>query len=151
MKRTIIASIIGALISCTSTDQFTPQEMEGIILEHHKLFESSIPIKNLPLIMSNYDDEAIHMPIQNKILKGKREIAEAWKKTFSYNVIAFDMEIVDVSGSNDWIYEVGITSSTFDFEGKELNKQFKYLNIWKRQMDDSFKIYRGIYNELITN
>ena len=97
--------------------------------------------------MTLYEDEAIYLPFQHVILKGKPEISKAWQRTFTYPVVSFDQEVFSVTANGNLIHEVGRTHSVFDFEGKQVPGEFKYINVWRRQSDGTYKIFLATYNQ----
>lgn len=127
----------------------TQSEMRSIIEKKHVVYEKAVPEKDLESIMTLYEEGAIHLPFQHIILIGKEEVKKAWQRTFTYPVVSFDLELVDVSGDGEFIHEVGRTHSIFDMNGQRVPGEFKYLNVWRRQANGDFKMYRSIYNQWV--
>lgn len=147
-KIALIGIICFTAMACEGPPQdLTDEQAMGTILEIHKIYEKAVPEKNLNVIMPLYEDEAIYLPFQHVILKGKEQISKAWERTFTYPVVSFDLEIVSVTTNGDLIFEVGRTHSIFDFDGNQVPGEFKYLNVWRRQPNGEYKIYMATYNQ----
>lgn len=48
--------------------------------------------------------------------------------------------------AGDWAWARGTIASDVVVKGSDVHHEVKYVNIYKRQADGSWKIYRAIYN-----
>ncbi len=150
IKRTMALLMTGLVLhACrTSTSVLDITAAKVLVESLQRDYERAVPAKNIETIMSMYEEDAIYMPVQNKILKGKQAIRTGWNRTLAMNILRFELETVEVSGTEELISEVGKTTARIDFNGDTITANFKYLNLWRKQRDGTYKIHRAIYNQL---
>lgn len=100
-------------------------------------------------VAAHYTDDAVLLPPGGETVTGRKAIAEyfghfpkleklQWKRT-------------EVVGNSDLAYAMG--SFSFEMTGpnatKPLVERGKYIEIWRRQADGSWKITRDIWNSSI--
>ena len=96
-----------------------------------------------------YTSDAIAFPPDSDMVHGNEAIGEFWKATRDSGVQTAALTTVDVGRSGDVAYEVGKVSLTIQPAGKELTTAVaKYVVVWKRQADGSWKIHRDIWNSV---
>ena len=96
-----------------------------------------------------YTPDAIAFPPDSDMVHGNEAIGEFWKATRDSGVQTAALTTVDVSRSGDVAYEVGKVSLTIQPAGKELTTAVaKYVVVWKRQADGSWKLHRDIWNSV---
>ena len=83
------------------------------------------------------------------MVKGSHAIAELWRETMGTGVKKVDLVTLDVGVGGDVAHETGTVVLTIVPEGKgAITAKAKYLVVWKRQSDGSWKIHRDIWNDL---
>ncbi len=98
--------------------------------------------------VANYADDAISMPPNNEPLKGKEAI-KAWTVEMSKmaKMTAVNFGTVEVDASGNIAYEVGTYDMTMEMPGMgEMRDKGKYMSIWKKQSDGSWKVHADIWN-----
>jgi uncharacterized protein (TIGR02246 family) len=96
-----------------------------------------------------YTSDAIAFPPDSDMIDGNEAIGEFWKTTRDSGVQSAALTTVDVGRSGDVAYEVGKVSLTIEGAGKERTTAMaKYVVVWKRQSDGSWKLHRDIWNSL---
>jgi uncharacterized protein (TIGR02246 family) len=96
-----------------------------------------------------YTSDAIVFPPDSEMIRGNEAIGEFWKATRESGVRGAALTTVEVSRSGDFAYEVGKVSLTIQPAGKEPTTAVaKYVVVWKRQADASWKLHRDIWNSL---
>lgn len=96
----------------------------------------------------NYADNATSMPPNSAALKGKEAI-KAWTAEMSKmgKMTAVKFGTVDVDASGNLAYEVGTYDMTMEMSGMgEMKDKGKYMAIWKKQADGSWKVHADIWN-----
>lgn len=92
-----------------------------------------------------YTSDALFQTPNATILTGSAEII-AWMKAFPplTNVVFTDVE---VEGAGDLAWTRGTYVLTINPPGAApINDAGKYLNVWKKQADGSWRVYRDSYN-----
>ena len=96
-----------------------------------------------------YTSDAIAFPPDGDMVHGNEAIGEFWKATRDSGVQTAALTTIDVGRSGDVAYEVGKVSLTIQPAGKELTTAVaKYVVVWKRQADGSWKLHRDIWNSV---
>jgi uncharacterized protein (TIGR02246 family) len=91
-----------------------------------------------------YTEDAEWLVPEAPPIKGRAAIAQVWKQIVGNGGNTLRIEVREVSESGEWAYEVGGFTATSP-DGGVLNAG-KYIVIWRRQADGSWKTYRDIFN-----
>lgn len=81
---------------------------------------------------------------QGRNIHGRAAIDKYWLAI--KNPRAWKLEIVEVGGTKDAIWEIGKSMLTEEVDGKESTYVGDFVVIWKRQKDGSYRIHADIYN-----
>jgi uncharacterized protein (TIGR02246 family) len=108
-------------------------------------FEQAVQSGDSAAIVANYADDAMMMMGGAAAWRGRSEIAANAPKAFQSATVKLTTGSVDVGG--DYAIETG----TYDLTatppgGKPVTDKGKYITVWKKQPDGSWKIYRDIAN-----
>ena len=105
--------------------------------------------KDLDKATSYYADEAVFFVENGAMVKGKDAIKMAWKPELATPGpgMTFDTTYVEVARSGDLAYEYGTYDEKTDVKkGKVKDEKGKYVVVWKKQPDGSWKAVADIYN-----
>ena len=98
--------------------------------------------------LANYADDAVVMMANQKAWRGRAEISSGiggLMAVMTIKDVAFDTKDVMVDG--DLAVETGEFKMTLQPKGgPEIKDEGKYLTVWKKQADGSWKIVRDINN-----
>lgn len=101
-------------------------------------------------IANFYTDDAISLPNYAPMWKGKDAILEGNKKDFASGIKYSDFKAntTDVFGSGDIAYEMGTFEVSFKAPNMSTAMQDhgKYLNVWQKQSDGSWKLKADTWN-----
>ena len=99
-------------------------------------------------LLANYDADATVMMSNQPAWRGKSEIASSGTgmlKVVKFSDVKFTTSTVDVAG--DYAIETGGYEMTVAETGKKpVPDKGKYVTVWKKQADGTWKIYRDISN-----
>lgn len=94
------------------------------------------------------DDATIYFPHyqskQGRKIHGRAAIDKYWLAIEKPK--AWKLEIVEVGGTKDAIWEIGKSTLTEEFDGKDSTYVGDFVVIWKRQTDGTYRIHTDIYN-----
>src|SRR5690606_7733813 len=99
--------------------------------------------------LAMYTDDAISLPSYQPMLKGKTAIMENHKKDQQSGFEMNDMKLttMDVWSSGDMAYEIGTYTIDFSMPGMEdMKDNGKYLTVWQKQSDGSWKVKADTWN-----
>ncbi len=105
--------------------------------------------KDLERNLSFYTDDASVFPPQAPIATGKEAIRAFLSQGFANPGFAINWQPtkVEVSRAGDLAYTQGTYEFTLnDPKGKPVTERGKYVNVWKKQPDGSWKMVADIWN-----
>lgn len=112
-------------------------------------FEASLNAGDMEKLVSlNYAEEAVSFPFDQPMLRGKTEILswfkkEAEPKTFQLDYVAED---VHVEGGLAYMYGTASGTVTPKATGEPMGVKAKWLAVYKRQVDGSWKVIADSYH-----
>ena len=96
-----------------------------------------------------YTSDAIVFPPDSEMVRGTEAIENFWSATIKSGAQSATLATSDVERSGDMACEVGNVSLKIQAPEKEpMTVTEKYVVVWKRQTDGSWKLHRDIWNSL---
>jgi len=112
-------------------------------------WSKAVGAKDLEKTVSYYTDDALVMAPNIPVLKGKEQASGMWKAMFSVPGFGggWTATKVEVARSGDlgWVTGTYELSET-DANGKPMIDRGKYLEVWKKQADGSWKCVADMFN-----
>ena len=100
-------------------------------------------------IAAFYTDDAVVMPPNSQMIKGRKAIEEFWKGAMGMGVRSIQLDTLDVQSGTDLAYEIGNATMIIQPQGgKAATDTVKYVVVWKRQPDGSWKLAADIWNSM---
>jgi len=99
--------------------------------------------KDLDKTISFYADDAIVLSPKMPLVQGKDNIRKGWAQMFAIPGpgLTFTTGEVEVARSGDFAWEHGAYDfATTDKKGKTTTERGKYITVWKKQADGSWKV-----------
>ena len=144
----IVASSSTAYAGSQGDDQ-SVREAQAAIEAANARFSEAFARGDAKALAAMYTSDAIAFPPDSEMIRGNEAIGNFWKTTRDTGVQSATLTTVDVGRSGDVAYEVGKVSLTIQPVGKEATTAAdKYVVVWKRQSDGSWKLHRDIWNGL---
>ena len=98
-------------------------------------------------LAATYADDAIMMDPNQASVEGKQAIRAAYEARFKESAFKAAVTPLETQVAGDWAYDRGnLTATVTPKSGKPMEESGKYLFIFKRQPDGSWKVYRDISN-----
>lgn len=103
--------------------------------------------KDLEKTVSYYTDDALILPPNIPTIQGKQGARTMWQGMFSVPGFGGGWKAtkVEVSGDLGWVTGTYELSET-DASGRPMVDKGKYLEVWKRQADGSWKCVADMFN-----
>ncbi|HLF20625.1 MAG TPA: DUF4440 domain-containing protein [Bacteroidota bacterium] len=149
MRKTMIPAVVSLLLVSCGQQQPDMEAMRKMVDEYNAASIEAMTSGNMDKVMSYYADDAISMPPNGPMLKGKEAIqkhnAEMMKSGMKLSNVKFTTVEVDAGGKVS--YEVGSYEMDISIPilGSMKDKG-KYVAIWKQQADDSWKVHAEMWN-----
>ena len=153
----IRTSVFCVLIAAISSSAFAGSEGkdEGVrearlaIEAANAKFSQAFARGDAKALAAMYTSDAIAFPPDSEMIRGNEAIGVFWKATRDGGVQSATLTTDDVGRSGDIAYEVGKVSLTIRPVGNgPTTAVAKYVVVWKRQPDGSWKLHRDIWNSL---
>jgi uncharacterized protein (TIGR02246 family) len=133
--------------SCRELARYLPNAVQAIDHANAK-FTDAITRGDSAGLVANYADDAVVMNSGEPAWCGRGEIGAGfakWIQSAKFSDIKDSTASVDVAG--DYAIETGHFEMTVTPKGgKAMTGKNKYLRVWKKQADGSWKVYRDISN-----
>jgi ketosteroid isomerase-like protein len=121
---------------------------EATVLETWEAWTTTVVAGDVDGWIALWDDDGVQMPPNAPAVYGKAAIGEAFSNALlsaDFEEFTINNEEVEVSG------DFGFARGTYSFvnamaEGEPVPFEGKYLTIFKRQPDGSWKVYRDCFN-----
>ena len=95
-----------------------------------------------------YAEDAVLLPPDSDLVRGREAIEASWKGGHEAGMKNMKLEIVDVESDGTYAIETGKATVDVQPAGQAAAKSesVKYVVVWKKQKDGSWKILRDIWN-----
>ena len=145
----LIAAIASTACAGSTGKEEDVREARAAIEAANAKFSEAFARGDAKALSAMYTPDAIAFPPDSEMIRGNEAIGAFWKATRDGGVQSAALTTDDVGRSGDIAYEVGKVSLTIHPVGKEPTKTAaKYVVVWKRQPDGSWKLHRDIWNSL---
>jgi ketosteroid isomerase-like protein len=120
------------------------------IEEINNKLEAGIVAGDINQMTAFYTDDAVSLPSFEPALRGISEIKKKSQENLKtgYKITSADFKTTDVIGSGDLAVEVGEWNMTMLMPGSvdPMNDTGKYVTVWQKQADNSWKIKVETWN-----
>ena len=98
-------------------------------------------------IAALYTEDATVLPPGSGVIKGRKGIEEFWKAVMGMGVRGVQLRTNEVQSSGDLACEIGNAVLEFGAEGgKGRTDTVKYVVVWKRGADNTWRLAADIWN-----
>jgi ketosteroid isomerase-like protein len=105
---------------------------------------------NLTAFFGYYADDATVLPANAELLTNKPSVQKYWTEQLTPGVdVSWTPMYVEASASGDMVYVVGsytMSTKAVKGKGKASNDHGKYMAVWKKQADGSWKAEADTWN-----
>ena len=148
-SRVLVAVISSAAYVASAAPDAGVREARAAIEAANARFSEAFARGDASALAAMYTPDAIAFPPGSEMVRGNEAIASFWKTSRDGGVRSATLTTIDVGRRGDVAYEVGTVSLEVQAEGKEpTTATAKYVVVWKRQPDGSWKLHRDIWNDL---
>jgi ketosteroid isomerase-like protein len=149
-KFAIAASVLATLLlsGCSETPKDTRAADENTIRALDAQWSKSAAAKDLDATVGYYQTDAAVLAPNEPIATGPAAIRAAWSAILTPDSsISWQASKVEVSRSSDLAYIQGIYQLTSkDAAGNPSIDRGKFVEVWKKQPDNSWKVVSDIFN-----
>ena len=120
----------------------TMEELRGI----NSRFQDGFIHSEAVVIASVYADDAILLPSESPMVRGKQAIQDHWQDAIKAGVRSVKLQTLELDEKGDTAIEIGASTVTAMGERGPVTSTGKYLVVWKRQPDGTWKYAVDIFN-----
>ena len=92
-------------------------------------------------------EDTLLLPPAARMIRGKKATEGYWRTTWTQlKIMDFKMNILNLYGKGDLVYEVGSYTLKFQVQGKEGVDEGKYVVVWRQTADKTWKKLIDIWN-----
>ena len=87
-----------------------------------------------------YTDDA-EISGSNYVVTGRKNLDNYWL-SLKDKGRGWKLTVIEIGGTDDYIYQLGNSDLTYMVNGKEAKSVTNFVLIWKKQKDNSYRIFR---------
>lgn len=114
------------------------------IVAAYKAFEDAFFQGDAEALSQIYTEDAEWLVPGAPPIRGRAAIAGAWKGVLGSGGNRVRIDVREVEETGDWAFDIGAFTATAP-DGGTLNAG-KYVVVWRREPDGSWKTYRDIFH-----
>jgi uncharacterized protein (TIGR02246 family) len=146
MRRTLLvltmALFLGSTVAPCAADS-PRDEIEAALMTFAKAFNQG----DGAAVAAHYAEDAAVFPPDSPRVDGRAKIQEFWQGAIKAGLKDLTLKAVEVHGTSDMAYEVGeVSYSAPDSSGQRKTATGKYIVVWKKDQDGTWRLYRDIWN-----
>ena len=146
MKINVLIALIVFSLLCTVSAADT-KAIEQVLRDLDDQWSAAAGVKDFEKIVSFYSNDAVVMPPNAPRATTKEAIRTIWKDLLTDASISWKTKEVEVAQSGDLAYSSGTYEVTLnDPTGTPVKDRGKYLEVWKKQADGTWKCVMDMWN-----
>ena len=120
---------------------------EQAVRDANVLWSKAAQAHDVSGVLSYYAVGAAVMPPNEELLTKKPDLLKSWSAMLDGNDVSWKSVWVESAKSGELVYDVGTyTLTTKVKKGKPVTDRGKYMAVWKKQADGSWKADADIWN-----
>ena len=149
-KILIITALISSITTISAQDGNADRtkiktEIERLNKEMEKVFNAN----DMAATAAFYSDDA-EIVASNYLVTGRKNLDNYWL-SLKDKGRGWKLTVIEIGGTGDYIYQLGNSDLTYLVNGKETKSVTNFVLIWKKQKDNSYKIFRDYLTNIEFN
>ena len=148
LTRPVLAAVAVLVFGSSGVAQPAKADPARAAIEkQNAAFSAAFARGDAAALAAAYTDDAIVLPPDAEMVRGKAGIEALWKGLISAGAKSLALTTVDVQSSGALAVETGTGILKIQPSGAaEQTQSAKYVVVWKRQADGSWKLHRDMWN-----
>jgi uncharacterized protein (TIGR02246 family) len=143
--------MLSIAVACQPQQPTTPDTRaadEAALKAADEAWAKAAASKDVDKTVAYYSDDATVLPPNSPSVTGKDQIRAIWKSMIepAGSTIGWKVTKAEVAKSGDLGYVSGTYEMTDMSTGKPVNDRGKYLEVWKKQADGSWKCVADMFS-----
>lgn len=149
MKRfSLVVLICVTLVGCKPPEPFDTAGVKAKIETDMKAYEQAAVKGDAAATASHYEENAVVLVSNMPMVKGRADIEKmmrAWAQS-EMKMKEFRSTTISVEGAGDLAVQLGRYFQTFEMSGKVIADTGKFVTVWRKQVDGSWKMAYDMWN-----
>ena len=144
----LLALICALFVGCNQPEPFDAAGVKAKIEAGSKAYEQAALKGDAAANASYYDENAVVLVSNMPMVKGRASIEKmmrTWMQS-EMKMKEFTTTTISVEGAGDFAVQLGRYFQTFEMSGKVLADTGKFVTVWRKQADGSWKMAYDIWN-----
>ena len=140
-------------MSCQMEAEVDLAEVEKSIEEMNTKLSEAVAKGDAEAAAACYTEDAQAFPPNEKMISGRDDIKEFFAAGFAKGFSGLELTVSEVSGAGDMAYETGTYETTVNPGGQDVvafTDKGKYIVIWKKGEDGTWRLHRDVWNSNMT-
>jgi uncharacterized protein (TIGR02246 family) len=145
--------IIGFALACQQAPPPSPPDTraadEGAIREAEAAWSKAEAAKDVESSLSFFAEDGVSLPPNAPMVTGKEAMRKGLSEAMANPgfALSWQADKVEASRGGDLAYSMGTYQGTMNnAKGKPVTDHGKYVTVWKKQADGTWKVVADIYN-----
>jgi uncharacterized protein (TIGR02246 family) len=139
----VLAVIVAAVLNTPANAQSPRDDIEAALVAFAAAFNKG----DHEAVAAHYTEDAAVLPPEAARIDGRLNIQKFWKGAIEAGLADLTLKAVEVEASGDWAFEVGELSFSAPGTGSARSTASgKYIVVWKKEADGTWRLYRDIWN-----
>ena len=151
MKKIIVLLAIQCFLTSvfSQADNAERNKERAAIEKLNKEMERVFNANDMAATAAFYSDDA-EIVASNYLVTGRRNLDNYWL-SLKDKGRGWKLTVIEIGGTGDYIYQLGNSDLTYMANGKETKSVTNFVLIWKKQKDNSYKIFRDYLTNIEFN
>ena len=144
----LLVLICALLVGCNAPEPFDTAGVKAKIEADMKAYEQAAVRGDAAATASYYDENAVVLVSGMPMVRGRANIEKvmrSWAQS-EMKMKEFTSTTISVEGAGDLAVQLGRIFQTFEMSGKVIADTGKFVTVWKKQTDGSWKIAYDSWN-----
>ena len=151
MKKIIVLLGIQCFLTSvfSQADNAERNKERAAIEKLNKEMERVFNANDMAATAAFYSDDA-EIVASNYLVTGRKNLDNYWL-SLKDKGRGWKLTVIEIGGTGDYIYQLGNSDLTYLVNGKETKSVTNFVLIWKKQKDNSYKIFRDYLTNIEFN
>lgn len=128
------------------TDNTDRAKIKADIEKLNKKMEDVFNANDMAATAALYSDDAEIIGANYRVA-GRKNLDNYWLSLKDRGK-GWKLTVIEIGGAGDYIYQLGNSDLTYLANGKETKSVTNFVLIWKKQSDNSYKIFRDYLTDI---
>ena len=145
----VVLAMFFVFMSCQMQAELDLAEVRKSIEEINTKLSEAVANGDAEASAACFTEDAQFNPPNAAQVSGRENIKAAMEDMLASGMSGLELEVTEVSGSGDMVYETGTYEATINPGGPDavaFTDKGKYIVIWKKGEDGTWRLHRDIWN-----